>query len=281
MPLHPRWIPHHAVSNRRAAAVVQERGRITIRATIIVAIVGTFLLLALSMWRLQKQQVTSPSPHPPAGGEQPGVSPPQPGAQPPGTGGPQRESLPPPPPPRQADLAAPRSRARKTSPDPDPAAGRPPVPPAEAAPTLPELPVGVENIPSTSAHLPGVPVPLAPPVLPSGGRVFEKESTALAEVLGRYEQAFDRLDAAAANAVWPAVDFRALARAFGRLQHQDLNFGDCTFAVSANDAAARCSGILRYARRIGDTSTKTEHHVWTIQFSRTGESWQIVRITAQ
>ena len=129
-----------------------------------------------------------------------------------------------------------------------------------------------------------LPVPVAPPevleVSPPA-RVFEKESTALAQVLGRYEQAYDRLDAGGAAAVWPSVDSRALARAFARLRAQDLDFGDCTFAVSATDATARCAGVLRYVQRIGDTKPKTESHVWTIEFARAGETWRIVRLTAQ
>jgi hypothetical protein len=114
-----------------------------------------------------------------------------------------------------------------------------------------------------------------------GDRVYERESTALAQVLGRYEQAYDRLDATRAAAIWPSVDSRALARAFARLRMQDLDFGNCTFAVSTSDAAARCAGVLRYARRIGDTTLKTEQHIWTIEFARAGEAWRIVRITAQ
>ena len=103
----------------------------------------------------------------------------------------------------------------------------------------------------------------------------------MAQVLDHYEQAYDRLDARRAAAVWPSVDAKALTRAFARLQTQDLDFGDCTFAVSASDAAARCAGVLRYARRIGDTAPRIEQHVWTIEFARAGETWQIVKISAQ
>jgi hypothetical protein len=40
-------------------------------------------------------------------------------------------------------------------------------------------------------------------------------------------------------------------------------------------------GVLRYAQRIGDAAVQTEHHVWTVEFVRGGESWKIARITAQ
>jgi hypothetical protein len=112
-------------------------------------------------------------------------------------------------------------------------------------------------------------------------RVFDTESAALATILKGYELAYDRLDAAAAAALWPSVDVRALGRAFARLQMQNIEFSDCTFAVSENEATAQCAGLLHYARRIGDTAPKSEKHVWTIEFLRAGGDWRIARITAR
>ena len=130
--------------------------------------------------------------------------------------------------------------------------------------------------------LPGVAAaaPTAPAVAPEG-KVFSTESAALARVLDQYELAYQRLDAGAAAALWPSVDRSALTRAFARLSMQHLTFGDCTFAVSANDATAQCAGMLRYARRFGDTRPQAESHVWTIEFVRAGAAWRIARMTAQ
>ena len=156
--------------------------------------------------------------------------------------------------------------------------------PPPIAPALPEEPPEakkpIEAIEPDAPRTSPVPAPEPREVSPPD-RVFEKESLALAQVLGHYEQAYDRLDANGAAAIWPSVDSRALARAFARLQVQDLDFDDLTFAVSANDATARCAGVLHYARRIGDTTPKTEQHVWTIEFARAGEAWRIVRVTAR
>ena len=110
---------------------------------------------------------------------------------------------------------------------------------------------------------------------------LSEESIALEEILNRYEQAYDRLDAQAAVSIWPSVDSRALSRAFARLQQQDLELGRCSFAISESAATAQCSGHLRYSQRVGDTTPKSERHVWTIQFSRVGELWKIVRVSAQ
>ena len=154
--------------------------------------------------------------------------------------------------------------------------------PPPIAPALPEAPPEakkpIEAIEPDALRTAPAPEPAesAPP-----DSVFEKESLALTQVLGHYEQAYDRLDANGAAAIWPSVDSRALARAFARLRVQDLDLGDCTFVVSATDATARCAGVLHYARRIGDTTPKTEQHVWTIEFVRTGDAWRIVRVNAR
>jgi hypothetical protein len=110
---------------------------------------------------------------------------------------------------------------------------------------------------------------------------LSKESIALEEILDKYEQAYDRLDADAATSIWPSVDSRALSRAFARLAHQDLELGSCSFAISEIAATAQCSGHLRYAQRVGDTTAKYGRHEWTIQFARVGEVWQIVRVSAR
>jgi hypothetical protein len=110
---------------------------------------------------------------------------------------------------------------------------------------------------------------------------LRKETLALQDILRRYEQAYDRLDAHAAAAIWSTVDSRSLARAFSLLRYQELDLDDCSIAVTESDATAQCPGRLRYARRIGDGTPKTEYHVWMIEFARAGETWRIVRVTAQ
>jgi hypothetical protein len=171
------------------------------------------------------------------------------------------------------------------------------------APSSPLLPHEVGNLPPVAAvaplnptaapvEIPSIkvggtePVATLPPAremnsLSSPRRLFEKESTALERVLASYEQAYNRLDVTAALAIWPSADSRALAKAFARLQQQDLKFENCTFAVSENDGTAQCGGVLQYVRRIGKPTPQLEHHVWTIEFARAGAAWRIVRVTAQ
>jgi hypothetical protein len=104
---------------------------------------------------------------------------------------------------------------------------------------------------------------------------------ALDAILDRYEQAYDRLDANAAASIWSSVDARSLARAFARLRQQDLEFGVCSYALAESTATAQCPAELRYARRIGDPTPKSERRVWTIEFARAGEAWRIVRVSAR
>jgi hypothetical protein len=149
------------------------------------------------------------------------------------------------------------------------------------APSAPPAATTVDSLPA-----PGIPTPetlpapvVATPVSTAG--TLSTESVALDEILKRYEQAYDRLDANAAASIWPSVDSRALSRAFARLRQQDLELGSCSFAISESAATAQCSGRLGYAQRVGDTTPKSERHVWTIQFARVGELWRIVNVSAQ
>ena len=256
-------------------------------AAISIVIIGLVVLSMTVLMRQRRQGGGVPS-TPPAGAPPPAISPSQRADQPPATVEPRGigpiaapERVSPSKKPRVVPkpAASARIRDRERVADPEPRAIPTPI-----APALPEEPPEakkpIEAIEPDAPRTAPVPAP-EPRGVPPPDRVFEKESLSLAQILGHYEQAYDRLDADGAAAIWPSVDSRALARAFARLQVQDLDFGDCTFAVSANDATARCAGVLRYARRIGDTSPKTEHHVWTIEFARAGEAWRIVRVTAR
>jgi hypothetical protein len=275
--------------NLRESDNARDSGRVRTGAAISIAVLCLIVLAAVVLMRLHRGRVVPSAPPvdaPPAAGQpRDRTSAPSPRLERPEKSpiSAERED-------RSRPGAMPRTREAPAPPGAGGAGGihvrdrggTAPVVPVE--PTLPEVPSTAGKIIEglePADRLPGALVAPAPPDVPAPVRVFEKESTALAQVLGRYEQAYDRLDARLAAAVWPSVDSRALARAFARLQVQDLDFGNCTFAVSANDAAARCAGVLRYARRIGDTAPKTEHHLWTIEFARSGETWQIVRITAQ
>ncbi len=201
----------------------------------------------------------------------------------------------PPPPTPTGPTRAPRptlsSEAATTTPE---ASSRPPEdvermpaePSPSAAPIAPaDAPPIVESIPDVGVHAGTIRPPEESHAVPTTGivtnGVLRKDTLALQAILRRYEEAYDRLDADAAAAIWSTVDSRSLARAFSLLRYQELDLDDCSIAVTESDATAQCPGRLRYARRIGDGTPKTEYHVWMIEFARRRETWQIVRVTAQ
>ncbi|MBA2356027.1 MAG: hypothetical protein H0V80_15355 [Acidobacteria bacterium] len=96
-------------------------------------------------------------------------------------------------------------------------------------------------------------------------------------VLRQYASAYRRLDAAAARAVWPSLDTRALARAFDGLQSQQLVFDRCDVSVSGAKAQAACHGSATYVPRVGDRSPRTDARQWSFQLERVdGEQWRIL-----
>jgi hypothetical protein len=97
----------------------------------------------------------------------------------------------------------------------------------------------------------------------------------------QYKAAYDRLDARAAASLWPSVDARRLADIFGKLREQHLELTECQYVVSEYDAVVKCSGTLRYVRRVGAAVPLHEQHLWTIYLEGEGDSWRIVRVAAE
>jgi hypothetical protein len=107
------------------------------------------------------------------------------------------------------------------------------------------------------------------------------ELASVQQLLEHYQQMYDQLDASMAASIWPAMDARALARVFARLQRQDLNFDGCAVALSEAHATAQCTGWLSYVTRVGNGTPHREHHSWTIEFERTGSEWHILQVGAR
>jgi len=75
----------------------------------------------------------------------------------------------------------------------------------------------------------------------------------------------------AAQAVWPAVNETALARAFNGLESQTLTFDDCDVRVSGEAAWATCRGSARYVPKVGSRDPRTESRTWTFTLKKAGE----------
>jgi hypothetical protein len=81
--------------------------------------------------------------------------------------------------------------------------------------------------------------------------------------------------------VWPSVDRRALERAFTSVARQQLQFDDCSVALSGTDATVHCTGTVAYVPRVGRATAQAESHVWSIRLRGAGEAWEIVDVTAE
>lgn len=124
------------------------------------------------------------------------------------------------------------------------------------------------------------PAPPATPVLTVPVAV-RTDDVGVQAALQRYGSAYSRLDARAAQAVWPSVDARALARAFEGLESQSLQFDRCELEVRETVARAECFGTATYVRRIGSKAARTEPRAWTFSLRKSGDAWQILSAAAR
>ena len=151
---------------------------------------------------------------------------------------------------------------------------------APAAVTAPRS----ENVAAAEAATlaPAVPAPAPPvgmPEAPAPSR--DLDAQAIENVLGLYRNAFNRLDAGAASLVWPTVDEKTLARAFERLEDQDVSFESCQIEIAAALAEAACRGSARYVPRVGSRTGKAEARQWTFSLRKDSGEWLIDRVATR
>ncbi len=104
---------------------------------------------------------------------------------------------------------------------------------------------------------------------------------AIDDVLNRFRTAFNALDATAVDAVWPAVDERALARSFRQLVSQDVTFADCLASLTTpTDATVTCRGSIRYVPKIGPRTDRLDLRRWHFVFTRVTD-WRIVTVDSR
>ncbi len=119
----------------------------------------------------------------------------------------------------------------------------------------------------------------APPTAPAP-RV-EPPTAAIQSVLNRYASAFNTLDASGAKSIWPSVNERNLARAFGSLEEQQFDLGACAITVTSPKAVASCSGTARYMPKVGNRNMRTESRQWTFRLEARGETWSIASVESR
>jgi len=101
------------------------------------------------------------------------------------------------------------------------------------------------------------------------------DDTLVRRALQQYKSAYDALDARSAQAVWPVVNERALARAFDGLESQNVTFDACDVHVTGDLARALCRGTTRYVAKVGSREPRTEPRIWNFTLRRSGPDWKI------
>jgi hypothetical protein len=160
--------------------------------------------------------------------------------------------------------------------------------PAEA-PAVPAVnmmgdaaPAEVRTVGAAGAPEPNIASPKADhPARDVGVPASSTEDGAVRGVLNKYAAAYSRLDASAAQEVWPAVNRSALERAFDSLASQQLLLDHCNVDVRGATARATCAGSTTWSPKIGNSSRRTEARNWTFQLAKAGSAWQIVSARVQ
>src|SRR6185312_5919171 len=116
---------------------------------------------------------------------------------------------------------------------------------------------------------------VTPPPLPPMVEMTADDSLLVKQALQRYRVAYEGLDARSAQAVWPAVNQAALARAFDGLESQSLTFDACDVRVRGEVATATCQGSARYVPKIGSREPRVEPRVWSFTLRKNGSDWKI------
>jgi len=127
--------------------------------------------------------------------------------------------------------------------------------------------------------MPAAPAAPAPPVREELESV--RDQRVIRSLLDAYREAYGRLDPLAVAALWPAVDSRALTRAFSALSHQQMTFDRCDITITGAVAVARCDGTLTYTRRIGESEAQSRQMAWAFALERASGQWRISGINSR
>ena len=170
------------------------------------------------------------------------------------------------------------------TPDLGPASFTPPVVGREVEIAVPSVPAPVKSTPDVGTPIPDLPMPPLPEVAAppkAAPRAADPpptvdESPRVRAALAQYESAYSTLDVSAAQSIWPAVDARALARAFEGLESQRVSLGNCSVAIDGASARADCRGTASWTPKIGG-GTQSGSRSWQFELKKVDGAWQIVR----
>ena len=149
------------------------------------------------------------------------------------------------------------------------------LPPAEPVNPLPAA------VDPTLARPESPPPPARQPELVAGppisaeasGAVIDRAS--IEDLINRYQNAFNNLNARAAKTLWPSVDERMLGKAFDQLKRQEVVLNACQISVTGRLAVSSCQGHASYVPKVGNKVERTETGRWTFKLRKGESGWLI------
>lgn len=146
-------------------------------------------------------------------------------------------------------------------------------------PVMEAVPLSAASLASPPSIAVSAPEPAPSPRTAAAAPAVDPQAGVRA-ALARYEAAYSGLNVSAARAVWPAVDERALARAFDGLAAQRVALDRCDVNVTGATAHAACSGVAEWTPKVGG-GQRRQNRRWAFDLTNSGGTWQIVRAEAR
>jgi len=107
----------------------------------------------------------------------------------------------------------------------------------------------------------------------------EDQTSAVLDVLDRYEKAYENLDSEALKLVWPSLDvqqLRALERSFSNYQWLDMDIENCNVMVDGSQGTASCQVRRVIKPRAGSRQTDQRQTTFYLRFDN--HRWVIDRL---
>jgi hypothetical protein len=159
--------------------------------------------------------------------------------------------------------------------------GRPNVTRAPVTPPVPPMPALSESLePRAASTGTSAPEPQEISLVPEAlttlpGAEIPDDEEAVRRAIRSYEQAYERVDAAAIAKLWPTVDQRALSRAFDTVTSQGIGLESCAIALNGEQATAQCRGRHKFVGKANNSVTIASEQQWLFKMRRAGGEWRI------
>jgi hypothetical protein len=195
-------------------------------------------------------------------------------------------------PPAEAAVEEPLRTVRTASERPATAAVIPPSSTSDSPTSTPAVPPAEPLAPPPAAVDPRLapPEPLAKPEqrpavaaapISAEASGASTDTADIQDLLNRYQDAFNNLNAGAAKTLWPSVDERMLGRAFDQLKRQEVVLGACQTTVTGFRAVSSCHGHASYVPKVGNKMERNEARRWTFTLRKSEGGWLIERVESR